>query len=80
MFGPDFMSADWPPEEPLFMREHSSDHRFAVSMRDLAAANGLFLSDLLRACLERCSGGLGLGCLCRSEGRLRLCAEPVLYA
>ena len=45
MFGPDFMSADWPPEEPLFMREHSSDHRFAVSMRDLAAANGLFLSE-----------------------------------
>ena len=45
MFGPDFMSADWPPEEPLFMRKHSSDHRFAVSMRDLAAANGLFLSE-----------------------------------
>lgn len=45
MFGPDFMSAGWPPEEPLFMREHSSDHRFAVSMRDLAAANGLFLSE-----------------------------------
>lgn len=54
MSGPDFVSADWLSEEPLSVREHSSDHRFAVSMRDLAAANGLFLSEgqERRACCE----------------------------
>ena len=72
-------------EEPLFMREHSSDHRFAVSMRDLAAANGLFLSEgqERQVCCELVWSGApedwGWAVFAGLKD-VRLCAEPVLYA